>query len=200
MTPLTLDVTDASQIQSAVEKLDTLDILINNAGIAIYDDLNNFEVIEKHLAVNTLGLLKVTNAFVPLLTRSKGAILNNVSLAGLAALPIIPAYSISKAAAFNLTQSLRALLGGPGRVRPRRRARARRYRYEPRVQHTEGFAGVGGAGHLRWAGKRRGRDFPRSRIAVHRRRLACRSAQRTRAAVRCFRTGKRGESCVTSTT
>jgi len=39
---------------------------------------------------------------------------NNVSLAGLAALPIIPAYSISKAAAFNMTQSLRALLAAEG--------------------------------------------------------------------------------------
>jgi NAD(P)-dependent dehydrogenase (short-subunit alcohol dehydrogenase family) len=114
VTPLTLDVTDASQIQNAVEKVGSLGILINNAGIAIYDDLHNLEVIEKHLAVNTLGLLKVTNAFLPLLKRSKGAILNNVSLVGLAALPIIPSYSISKAAAFNLTQSLRALLAAQG--------------------------------------------------------------------------------------
>jgi NAD(P)-dependent dehydrogenase (short-subunit alcohol dehydrogenase family) len=56
----------------------------------------------------------VTNAFAPLLKRSKGAIVNNLSLAALAALPIIPAYSISKAAAFNMTQSLRALLAAEG--------------------------------------------------------------------------------------
>ena len=100
VTTLTLDVTNASQIQSAVEKVGSLDILINNAGIAIYDDLNNLEVIERHLAVNTLGLLKVTNAFLPQLKCSKGAKLTNMSLVGLAALPIIPSYSISKAAAF----------------------------------------------------------------------------------------------------
>jgi len=56
----------------------------------------------------------VTHAFLPLLKRSKGAIVNNLSLAGLAALPVIPSYSISKAAAFNMTQSLRALLAGQG--------------------------------------------------------------------------------------
>ena len=112
--PLTLDVTSVSQIQRAAEEVDTLDVLINNAGIAIYDDLSNLEVVEKHLAVNFLGLLKVTHAFLPLLRRSQGAIVNNLSLAGLAALPVIPSYSISKAAAFNMTQSLRALLAGQG--------------------------------------------------------------------------------------
>jgi NAD(P)-dependent dehydrogenase (short-subunit alcohol dehydrogenase family) len=59
-------------------------------------------------------MLRVTRAFVPLLKRSHGAIVNNLSLAALAALSIIPAYSISKAAAFNLTQSLRALLASDG--------------------------------------------------------------------------------------
>jgi NAD(P)-dependent dehydrogenase (short-subunit alcohol dehydrogenase family) len=114
VTPLTLDVTSALQIQRAVEEVDSLDLLINNAGVAIYDDLSNLDVIEQHLAVNFLGLLKVTHAFLPLLKRSQGAIVNNLSLAGLAPVPIIPAYSLSKAAAFNLTQSLRALLAGQG--------------------------------------------------------------------------------------
>jgi NAD(P)-dependent dehydrogenase (short-subunit alcohol dehydrogenase family) len=114
VTPLTLDVTNISQIQRAANEVDTLDVLINNAGIAMYDDLSNLEVIEQHLAVNFLGLLRVTHAFLPVLRRSKGAIVNNLSLAGLAALPVLPSYSISKAAAFNLTQSLRALLTGQG--------------------------------------------------------------------------------------
>jgi NAD(P)-dependent dehydrogenase (short-subunit alcohol dehydrogenase family) len=114
VTPLTLDVTNVAQIQRAVNEVDTLDLLINNAGVAIYDDLSNLEVIEQHLAVNFVGLLKVTHAFLPLLKRSKGAIANNLSIAALAAVPLIPAYSISKAAAANLTQSLRALLAGQG--------------------------------------------------------------------------------------
>jgi NAD(P)-dependent dehydrogenase (short-subunit alcohol dehydrogenase family) len=114
VTPLTVDVTNASQIQRAVERVESLDILINNAGVAIYDDLTNSEVFEQHLAVNLFGPFQVTRAFLPLLRRSKGAIVNNLSLASLAALPVIPAYSLSKAAAFNMTQSLRALLAGQG--------------------------------------------------------------------------------------
>jgi short-subunit dehydrogenase len=56
----------------------------------------------------------VTQAFLPLLTRSRGAVVNNVSLPALAPLPVVPGYSISKAAALNLTQSLRVLLAGRG--------------------------------------------------------------------------------------
>ena len=114
VTPLTLDVTNALQIQQAVNKVDNLDVLINNAGIAIYDDLSNSDVIEQHLAVNLLGMFKVTRAFLPLLSRSKGAIVNNLSMVALAPVPVISAYSISKAAAFNMTQALRALLARQG--------------------------------------------------------------------------------------
>src|SRR5262245_9342141 len=114
VTTLTLDVTNASQILRAVEAVDSLDVLINNAGVAISDDLSNLDVIERHLQVNFLGTLRVTTAFVPLLKRSRGAIVNNLSLVALAPLPILPAYSISKAAAFSMTQSLRALLAGEG--------------------------------------------------------------------------------------
>src|SRR6266567_300496 len=114
VTSLTLDVTSVAQIQQAVEAVENLDVLINNAGVAIYDDLSKLDVIEQHLAVNLLGPLRVTQAFLPLLKRSKGAIVNNLSLTSLAPLPLIPAYSISKAAAFNMTQSLRALLAGQG--------------------------------------------------------------------------------------
>ena len=114
VTTLTLDVTSAPQIRRAVEEVEALDVLINNAGVAIYDDLTKLEVIEEHLAVNLLGLLKVTHAFLPLLQRSNGAIVNNLSLAALAALPVIPGYSISKAAASSLTQSLRAFLSSQG--------------------------------------------------------------------------------------
>ena len=48
----------------------------------------------------------VTGAFLPLLTRTGGAIVNVFSFAALAAVPVLPAYSISKAATFSLTQSL----------------------------------------------------------------------------------------------
>jgi NAD(P)-dependent dehydrogenase (short-subunit alcohol dehydrogenase family) len=114
VTPLTLDVTNVSQIQRAAGEVDNLDVLINNAGLAIYDDLSNADVIEQHLAVNLLGWFRVTRAFLPLLKRSKGAIVNNLSLAALAAVPVLSAYSVSKAAAFNMTQSMRAFLASQG--------------------------------------------------------------------------------------
>jgi NAD(P)-dependent dehydrogenase (short-subunit alcohol dehydrogenase family) len=114
VTTLTLDVTNAAHIRRAVEAIDSLDVLINNAGVAIYDDLSNLDVVEQHLQVNFFGMVRVTHAVMPLLKRSQGAIVNNLSLAALAPLPIIPAYSISKAAAFNMTQSLRALLASEG--------------------------------------------------------------------------------------
>jgi NAD(P)-dependent dehydrogenase (short-subunit alcohol dehydrogenase family) len=114
VTPVTLDVTDAAQIEAAVEKVESLDVLINNAGVALYDDLSDRSVLEQHVAVNLFGPYAVTQAFLPLLTRSSGAIVNNVSVMALAPLPFTPAYAISKAAAFNLTQSLRALLAGKG--------------------------------------------------------------------------------------
>ncbi len=114
VTPLPLDVTNATQIQRAATEIGSLDVLINNAGIAMYDDLSKPDVIEQHLAVNLFGPLNVTLAFLPLLKRSKGAIVNNLSLNSLAPLPIIAGYSISKAAAFSMTQSLRALLAGQG--------------------------------------------------------------------------------------
>jgi NAD(P)-dependent dehydrogenase (short-subunit alcohol dehydrogenase family) len=114
VTALMLDVTKAAEIQAAVEAVESLDILINNAGVALYDDLSDRATIEQHLAVNLFGTYAVTQAFLPLLTQSRGAIVNGLSLAAFASLPIIPAYSISKAASFSLSQSLRALLAGQG--------------------------------------------------------------------------------------
>jgi NAD(P)-dependent dehydrogenase (short-subunit alcohol dehydrogenase family) len=112
--PLTLDVTNSAQIEQAVSEVGTLDLLINNAGICEPDDLSSPELIERHLAVNFFGLSNVTRAFLPMLKRSKGAIGNILSLAGLAPVPMFAAYSISKAAALNITQSLRAFLAPQG--------------------------------------------------------------------------------------
>jgi NAD(P)-dependent dehydrogenase (short-subunit alcohol dehydrogenase family) len=114
VTPLRLDVTVAEQIHQAAEAVESLDILVNNAGLAIYDDLSDRSVLEQHLAVNLYGTYGMTQAFLPALTRSQGAIVNVLSDAAFAALPIVPAYSISKAAAFSLSQSLRTLLAGQG--------------------------------------------------------------------------------------
>ncbi|GII52619.1 short-chain dehydrogenase/reductase [Planotetraspora thailandica] len=112
--PLPLDVTDGAQIEAAAKSVDGLDVLVNNAGLAAFDDLGDRAVLERHLAVNLFGTHAVTQAFLPQLTLSRGAVVNVLSVAALASLPVTPAYSISKAAAFSLTQALRALLAERG--------------------------------------------------------------------------------------
>ena len=114
VTPITLDVTSDSEIQRAADRVDTLDVLINDAGISLQDDLTNPSMIHQHLAVNCFGLVNVTRAFSPLLTQSKGAVVNILSLASIASVPFSPAYAISKAAALSATQSLRMVLARKG--------------------------------------------------------------------------------------
>ena len=109
-----LDVTDAGQIQQAVGGIGHLDLLVNNAGWGSYEDLSDRASLERHLAVNLFGVYDVTHAFLPLLTASGGAVVNVLSVAALASLPVMPAYSISKAATLSLTQALRALLATQG--------------------------------------------------------------------------------------
>ena len=77
-------------------------------------DLSSRSAFEQHFDVNVYGPLMVTQALLPALTESTGRIVNVVSIGAFAAVPILPAYSASKAAAFSVTQSLRALLAGRG--------------------------------------------------------------------------------------
>ncbi len=114
VTVVPLDITDEEQVRAAAARVESLDILVNNAGVFLFDDLSDRETLEQHLAVNLFGTYGVIQAFLPALIASGGAIVNNVSIAALAPVPVTPAYSLSKAAAFSLTQSLRMLLGGQG--------------------------------------------------------------------------------------
>jgi NAD(P)-dependent dehydrogenase (short-subunit alcohol dehydrogenase family) len=114
VTPLTLDVTSSEQIRAAAGKVEALDILINNAGISLQNDLNDRAALQRLLAVNLFGTYDVTQAFTPVLARPRSAIVNVLSLASIAAVPFDSLYSISKAASFSLSQSLRALLAGRG--------------------------------------------------------------------------------------
>jgi len=107
VTPLTLDVTDAAQVRAAADRVGSLDVLVNNAGLALFDGLGDRATLERHLAVNLFGTYAVTEAFLPQLTSARGTIVNNLSLNALAPLPVLAAYSVSKAAAFSLTQSPR---------------------------------------------------------------------------------------------
>jgi NAD(P)-dependent dehydrogenase (short-subunit alcohol dehydrogenase family) len=114
VTPLILDVTNPEHVRQAAGQVQSLDVLINNAGVFLYDDMSDRGAFEQHFAVNFYGTYDVTQAFLPALTRSRGAIVNVGSIAALAPIPLTPAYSVSKAAAFNLAQSLRILLAGQG--------------------------------------------------------------------------------------
>lgn len=114
VTPVLLDVTRPEQVARAIEGIEALDVLVNNAGIAQFDDLTDPAVLEQHLAVNLVGSLRTVQAALPLLTRSRGTVVNHVSIAALAPVPVWPAYSASKAAAFSLTQSLRLQLAERG--------------------------------------------------------------------------------------
>jgi len=105
-----LDISSEVQVRAAAAQVESLDILGNNAGVFLFDDLSDREALERHLSVNLFGTYDMIQAFLPLLIASDGAIVNNVSIAALAPIPVTPAYSLSKAAAFSLTQSLRMLL------------------------------------------------------------------------------------------
>src|SRR5467141_5128256 len=79
VTPLTLDITNKEQIQRAVEEVESLDVLVNNAGVARVSEMSDRVSLEEHLAINLFGPYDVTQAFLPLLIRSGGAIVNNLS-------------------------------------------------------------------------------------------------------------------------
>jgi NAD(P)-dependent dehydrogenase (short-subunit alcohol dehydrogenase family) len=114
VTPVTLDVTNPAQVQAAVDQVEALDILINNAGIMLPDATFDPTVLERHLAVNLHGSHAVTQAFLPALINSRGAVINLLSCVALAPLPMFTSYSASKAAAFSLTKTLRAAHSGQG--------------------------------------------------------------------------------------
>jgi NAD(P)-dependent dehydrogenase (short-subunit alcohol dehydrogenase family) len=93
-----LDVTDGDQIATASDRLDELDALVNNAGIAIAMPLEFIPVDElrRQLEVNVIGQVAVTQAFLPQLRRSRGRIVFVGSIAGRSALPFLGAYAASK--------------------------------------------------------------------------------------------------------
>ncbi|HFE44535.1 MAG TPA: SDR family NAD(P)-dependent oxidoreductase [Nannocystis exedens] len=114
--PLAIDVTDSSSIADAVNHIDNLDLLINNAGrLTGYSLLDSSrEAVESDFAVNFWGALDLTKALVPKLEASKGAVLNMLTLVSMASMAAIGGYSASKAAAWSMTQALRKELGDRG--------------------------------------------------------------------------------------
>lgn len=104
-----LDVTDAEQIRAAAERVDELDGLVNNAGIALGSPLELVPVdqLRYQLEVNLVGQVAVTQALLPALRRSKGRIVFIGSIAGRSALPFLAPYAASKHALEAVADSLR---------------------------------------------------------------------------------------------
>lgn len=110
---LTLDVLSDSSIAACVNKLDSLDILVNNAGASYsmpISDLSIFEA-KKLFDLNVWSYLAVTQAFLPLLLKSKGMIVNQTSVVSSTAVPFQSAYNASKAAMSMFSDSQRLELG-----------------------------------------------------------------------------------------
>jgi uncharacterized oxidoreductase len=120
--PLVLDVTDPASIARAAETVAAahpdLNVLVNNAGIMLWEDLldpASLPVAEDHVAINLLGTIRMTYAFLPLLVGKDDAVVMNVT-SSLAFVPLAgtPTYSATKAALHSFTESLRVQLADSG--------------------------------------------------------------------------------------
>ena len=113
--PIMLDVTDEPSIARSVEAVQRvvgesgLGGLVNNAGIAIGSPLEVIALsqLRKQLEVNVIGQIAVTQAFLPMLRRARGRIVNMGSIAGRGTIPLLGPYSASKFALEALTDALR---------------------------------------------------------------------------------------------
>ena len=110
---ITADVADINSVNAAVEKalaeFGTIDILINNAGIAAFGKFLELEPTdwERIIQVNLMGTYYVTRAVLPnMIERQTGDIINISSTAGLSGNALTSAYSASKFAVLGLTESL----------------------------------------------------------------------------------------------
>ncbi|MDD2675316.1 MAG: 3-ketoacyl-ACP reductase [Flavobacterium sp.] len=110
---ITADVADINSVNAAVEKalaeFGTIDILINNAGIAAFGKFLELEPTdwERIIQVNLMGTYYMTRAVLPnMIERQTGDIINISSTAGLSGNALTSAYSASKFAVLGLTESL----------------------------------------------------------------------------------------------
>jgi NAD(P)-dependent dehydrogenase (short-subunit alcohol dehydrogenase family) len=116
--PITLDITDDASVQAAAARLADVDLLVNNAGVALGARLigaADLSAARQEMEVNYFGLLRMCRAFAPILAANGGGTLINVlSILARVASPAIGSYSASKASALSLTQAVRAELQAQG--------------------------------------------------------------------------------------
>ncbi len=115
---LRLDVTDADQIRAAADGAADVELVFNNAGVALATGITDSTVLDqarREMEVNYFGPLQLLQRLAPTLARNGGgAVVNIGSAAGLTNIPFLPTYSASKAALHSLTQAARILLGAQG--------------------------------------------------------------------------------------
>ena len=98
------------------ERFETLDVLVNSAGIGIggrVEDLST-KHLDLQLDINLRAIFVITRAAIPLLRGTRGHIVNLASIAGTMPTPGLAAYGASKAAVISLTRSLNRELAGDG--------------------------------------------------------------------------------------
>jgi len=115
--PVQIDVTDAASVQAAVRAAGDVTILINNAGIgAVKPDALDAGVEEQSremFETNYYGVVRVTQAFAPVLAQaSQSSVVNVLSSVTWLPAPFLTAYAASKAAAWSFTNNLRQTLQG----------------------------------------------------------------------------------------
>jgi all-trans-retinol dehydrogenase (NAD+) len=116
-----LDVTDEQSVLRARDEVHArggpIDVLVNNAGV-VFGGAFLAVPLERHLrtfAINTLGLVSVTHAFLPdLVARPEAHLVTIASASGLIGLPFGSTYAASKWAAIGFTESIRLELGRQG--------------------------------------------------------------------------------------
>lgn len=109
--PLELDVTDEASVVRAAETARDVTLLINNAGVLDFGSVLEAPTaaFERNFDVNFFGPLRTTRAFAAVLARNPGgAVVNVLTLVALASMPGLGVYNASKAAAWSMTQSIRA--------------------------------------------------------------------------------------------
>jgi NAD(P)-dependent dehydrogenase (short-subunit alcohol dehydrogenase family) len=114
--PVQLDVTSDHDVE-VVARMGTIDILINNAGFAGFGNplTMSFEAAQDEIAVNYLGVLRVTRAIAPgMVAQRDGMIVNVATAFAKVNLPIVGTYCATKAALLSLGQALRAYLSEHG--------------------------------------------------------------------------------------
>jgi NAD(P)-dependent dehydrogenase (short-subunit alcohol dehydrogenase family) len=108
-TELVFDVSDAVAIGHAATRVEGLDGLVANAGVAVAAPLEALppEELTRQLDVNVVGQFRVVQPLIPLLRRSRGRIVLMGSIGGRSALPFLGAYAMSKFALEAFADSLR---------------------------------------------------------------------------------------------